>query len=321
MAVNGLKLAGAARPRSPFRTPNPLVAAETQTAIGTGFMVARFSCPKMASRARPPRYIPLMTHPSALYSAYAARDPRFDGVFFIGVTSTGIYCRPVCTARTPKAGQLPILRERRAGGARELPAVSALPAGAGTGQRTGGRRAPGCRADRAPHRRGDAGWRRGARADRARVRLELAADPPRGAARARRLAHGAGAHAAAPAGQAAAHRNDTAYYRGGIRQRVRESPAIQRCVQRSLRHAAHAVPEGGRSDDEPPAASGDAHAAARAGGHPSTGGHCWTSSAGARSRVWRSSKTTRTRGLSGSARPPAGSGCGTPRRAARSRWS
>ena len=43
-----------------------------------------------------------MTPASALYSAYAARDPRFDGVFFIGVTSTGIYCRPVCTARTPR---------------------------------------------------------------------------------------------------------------------------------------------------------------------------------------------------------------------------
>jgi len=40
---------------------------------------------------------------SALYSAYASRDPRFDGVFYVGVTSTGIYCRPVCTARTPKA--------------------------------------------------------------------------------------------------------------------------------------------------------------------------------------------------------------------------
>ncbi len=38
-----------------------------------------------------------------LYSALAARDRRFDGVFFVGVTSTGIYCRPVCTARTPKA--------------------------------------------------------------------------------------------------------------------------------------------------------------------------------------------------------------------------
>jgi len=40
----------------------------------------------------------------ALYRAYAARDPRFDGVFFIGVTSTGIYCRPVCPAKTPKPG-------------------------------------------------------------------------------------------------------------------------------------------------------------------------------------------------------------------------
>ena len=39
---------------------------------------------------------------SALYQALAARDSRFDGVFYVGVTSTGIYCRPVCTARTPK---------------------------------------------------------------------------------------------------------------------------------------------------------------------------------------------------------------------------
>lgn len=31
-----------------------------------------------------------------------ARDSRFDGLFFIGVTSTGIYCRPICVAKTPK---------------------------------------------------------------------------------------------------------------------------------------------------------------------------------------------------------------------------
>lgn len=37
------------------------------------------------------------------YRAYAARDPRFDGVFFTGVISTGIYCRAVCTAKLPKA--------------------------------------------------------------------------------------------------------------------------------------------------------------------------------------------------------------------------
>ncbi len=38
---------------------------------------------------------------SAYYDAYTSRDPRFDGVFFIGVTSTNIYCRPVCPAKTP----------------------------------------------------------------------------------------------------------------------------------------------------------------------------------------------------------------------------
>lgn len=38
----------------------------------------------------------------AYYRALSARDRRFDGVFFVGVTSTGIYCRPICPARTPK---------------------------------------------------------------------------------------------------------------------------------------------------------------------------------------------------------------------------
>lgn len=31
-----------------------------------------------------------------------ARDPAFDGRFFVGVTTTGIYCRPVCRARMPR---------------------------------------------------------------------------------------------------------------------------------------------------------------------------------------------------------------------------
>ncbi|HEX4378249.1 MAG TPA: AlkA N-terminal domain-containing protein [Steroidobacteraceae bacterium] len=37
----------------------------------------------------------------SLYRALRARDRRFDGVFFVGVVSTGIYCRPVCPARVP----------------------------------------------------------------------------------------------------------------------------------------------------------------------------------------------------------------------------
>jgi AraC family transcriptional regulator of adaptative response / DNA-3-methyladenine glycosylase II len=36
------------------------------------------------------------------YQALAARDARFDGRFFVAVKSTGIYCRPICSARTPK---------------------------------------------------------------------------------------------------------------------------------------------------------------------------------------------------------------------------
>src|ERR1700748_3101410 len=36
------------------------------------------------------------------YRAFESRDSRFDGLIFVGVTSTGIYCRPICPARTPK---------------------------------------------------------------------------------------------------------------------------------------------------------------------------------------------------------------------------
>src|SRR5579863_9858287 len=37
----------------------------------------------------------------ACYRALKTRDARFDGRFFTAVTSTGIYCRPICPARTP----------------------------------------------------------------------------------------------------------------------------------------------------------------------------------------------------------------------------
>ena len=38
----------------------------------------------------------------ACYAAMKARDARFDGCFFTGVTSTGIYCRPVCSVKAPR---------------------------------------------------------------------------------------------------------------------------------------------------------------------------------------------------------------------------
>ncbi|MBP6058412.1 MAG: helix-turn-helix domain-containing protein [Nitrosomonas sp.] len=38
----------------------------------------------------------------SLYKALIARDSRFDGLFFVGVTSTDIYCRPICPVKPPK---------------------------------------------------------------------------------------------------------------------------------------------------------------------------------------------------------------------------
>jgi AraC family transcriptional regulator of adaptative response / DNA-3-methyladenine glycosylase II len=59
---------------------------------------------------RKPRDIPSDTrnygrvdlNDNACYRAIATRDRRFDGRLFIAVKTTGVYCRPVCPARTPK---------------------------------------------------------------------------------------------------------------------------------------------------------------------------------------------------------------------------
>jgi AraC family transcriptional regulator of adaptative response / DNA-3-methyladenine glycosylase II len=40
--------------------------------------------------------------PRICYRALQSRDPRFDGRLFVGITSTGIYCRPICPARAAK---------------------------------------------------------------------------------------------------------------------------------------------------------------------------------------------------------------------------
>lgn len=41
-------------------------------------------------------------HAAGLYAAFQAKDARFDGRVFVGISSTGIYCRPVCKAKQPK---------------------------------------------------------------------------------------------------------------------------------------------------------------------------------------------------------------------------
>jgi AraC family transcriptional regulator, regulatory protein of adaptative response / DNA-3-methyladenine glycosylase II len=40
--------------------------------------------------------------PEICYRALRTRDPRFDGRFFVAVRTTGVYCRPICPARTPR---------------------------------------------------------------------------------------------------------------------------------------------------------------------------------------------------------------------------
>ena len=44
----------------------------------------------------------MILDPQACYQAIMTRDPRFDGRVFVGVSSTGIYCRPICRAKRPK---------------------------------------------------------------------------------------------------------------------------------------------------------------------------------------------------------------------------
>ena len=50
----------------------------------------------------------------ACYRAFQMRDARFDGRIFCGVRTTGIYCRPICPARTPKRQNMRFFRSAAA---------------------------------------------------------------------------------------------------------------------------------------------------------------------------------------------------------------
>jgi AraC family transcriptional regulator, regulatory protein of adaptative response / DNA-3-methyladenine glycosylase II len=66
--------------------------------------------------------LPLDHQTMALWrEAHERRDARYDGVFFICVKTTGIYCRPVCPARAPKPENISFVattKEARAAGYR-----------------------------------------------------------------------------------------------------------------------------------------------------------------------------------------------------------
>lgn len=71
-------------------------------AFRLGRRVEFLTCPISARRKPLGRYIGAMITDAIAHSALEARDARFDGCFFTGVTSTGVYCRCVCPARLPK---------------------------------------------------------------------------------------------------------------------------------------------------------------------------------------------------------------------------
>src|SRR5512143_2342766 len=50
--------------------------------------------------------LPALPSRAVLDRARRSRDVRFDGRFFVAVTSTGIYCRPVCPAPSPRAANV-----------------------------------------------------------------------------------------------------------------------------------------------------------------------------------------------------------------------
>lgn len=57
---------------------------------------------RMENTSSPVQVPQTQTDRTLYYRALAARDTRFDGVFFTGVKTTGVYCRPVCTVKTPR---------------------------------------------------------------------------------------------------------------------------------------------------------------------------------------------------------------------------
>jgi AraC family transcriptional regulator, regulatory protein of adaptative response / DNA-3-methyladenine glycosylase II len=66
---------------------------------GTG---ARLRTMSISTASSIPAVATALPDPRVCEQARLSRDPRFDGLFFTAVTSTGIYCRPVCPAPTPR---------------------------------------------------------------------------------------------------------------------------------------------------------------------------------------------------------------------------
>lgn len=79
----------------------------------------RGPCPNPASAREPSSYpAPMPLDPEICYRAFESRDARFDGRFFTAVRTTGIYCRPVCPAPTPRRANVEFVPSAAAAEAR-----------------------------------------------------------------------------------------------------------------------------------------------------------------------------------------------------------
>ena len=170
---------------------------------------------------------------NACFRAVRAHDRRFDGRFFVGVTSTHIYCRPICPARPPEALQHAVLFERGGRGRRRIQALPALPAGTRAGPCIRRCRQPAGRRGDRRHRRARALQRQGRRTGGV-VGGERPAPAPRDRIRTRRVADRTRPDAAVAVGKAPARRNQLEPDGDRLRQRLRQRAALQCTVQITL---------------------------------------------------------------------------------------
>src|SRR5437870_1655817 len=72
--------------------------------------------PDPASRAREGAigWPAMVLDEDTCYRAVRSRDARFDGRFFTAVKTTGVYCRPICPARTPRRENIAFYRSAAA---------------------------------------------------------------------------------------------------------------------------------------------------------------------------------------------------------------
>ena len=191
-------------------------------------------CPKTASQAPPAHYnAPMLLDPIACYQALKARDARFDGRFFVGVSSTRIYCRPVCTVKTPQQKNCTFYPSAAAAEVAGYRPVFALPTRARARQRQRRRDgAPGARGRRIDRRRlAQRGERRTTGSAPGRDRSSSA---PRVPERAGRVAGRVRADASSAARQTSAHRHAADGHGCRDGERLRQSAALQCTVPQPL---------------------------------------------------------------------------------------